>query len=307
MLQIGYMVRKFLVSIFIFLVTSASFSLLRPSFARAQDCGGPIPPAPLGIKAVTGLKAGEVTLFWQEAAHANRYAVAYGKASNNYSYGANNIGGEHSRSYTVKSLIPGVRYYFRVAAARDCSSSPFSAEVSAVAGGGKTVIPATPALSAKPPSTSSYPSLPSPTLGPVGKQMLKAVSGPRAGEVTLSWQPADSADNYHLVYGRQLGKFEYGALNLGNIASFTVGHLTPGATYYFALVPLVGGRPLYTTSAVAGQAKGAVFSRTQVIHTTREALITPPPAQVTLPPPPPTLFEQSGSTLVPSPEATSTP
>lgn len=106
------------------------------------------------------------------------------------------------------------------------------------------------------------------------KQNLTAVSGPKVGEVTLYWQMADSEDNYHLVYGREKDKFEYGALRVGKITSFNVRFLSPGTTYYFALVPLMGERPLYTTDSVKAIAQRPV----EIVEVTEESLVKPEPS-----------------------------
>lgn len=293
----------FLVAILL-LVTSAFF----PHRVSAQECGAS-PSAPTNVKAVSGPKAGEVILFWDGAAHANRYAVAYGTKSNSYQYGAHNIGGEPARSYTIKSLQPGVRYYFRLAAARDCSSSPFSSEVSAVAKGakvevkkeGEKVVVGAPKAEVVPVTTVIS------TSGPVGKPRLSVRSGPRVGEVTLSWQHVDSAEDYHLVYGRTLGKYEYGALNIGKVDRFIVRSLQPGTTYYFAIIPIFNNRPLYTTEAVKGVARADVT----VIQTTPEALIKPKEFKVPVVKTEPTKAPSTKTEEVPlatsSPEAKTTP
>lgn len=249
----------------------SSLTLFKPPMVKAEGCGGPVPQAPVKVSAVSGPKSGEVTLYWSESAYADRYAVAYGTASNKYLYGANNIGGTASRFYTVKYLQPGVKYYFRIAAAHGCTSSPFSKEFSAVSGGGVQMVSQPVVMTEKPVVKTSVPVSTVMSSGPVGKQMLKAVTGPRIGQVTLSWRHADTADNYHLVYGTEHGKFQYGALNIGKITSFTVKYLVPGKTYHFALVPVANGQALYTTDQVMVPAGYPV----EVVQTTKEALMMP--------------------------------
>src|SRR3989338_1621636 len=110
------------------LISASALALLSPPKASA-GCGGPYPPKPAKVWAKSGPAGGEVTLYWDEVPYANRFAVAYGMSSGKYTYGADNIGGTQSRSYTVKGLNPGGRYAFVLAAARDCASSPFSSEI----------------------------------------------------------------------------------------------------------------------------------------------------------------------------------
>jgi hypothetical protein len=266
-----------LISIFSFILIFTSLTSVVPKQIYASGCGGLTPSKPQTVKAVSGPNAGEVTLFWDQVPYANRYAIAYGTQSHNYIYGADNIGGEQSRSYTVKSLTPGVKYYFSMAAAHDCQSSPFSSEISAVATGGTVYANPTtvyqPAVTA--PSVQSY--VPAQTYqaqvsASVGKQNLHAYAGPGIGEVTLNWNHADNADNYHLVYGREGGKPTYGALNIGKVNSFNVKSLVPGAQYHFALVPVVSGRALYTTPEVVVYAKAVPVEVVQV-----EANVIPQP------------------------------
>jgi len=109
--------------------------------------------------------------------------------------------------------------------------------------------------------------------GPVGKQSLWAKPGPSIGQVSLYWKQADSANNYHLVYGTQPGKEQYGALNIGNTTWYTVKHLAAGTRYYFALVPLFNGRPLYTTSWVSATALWPV----EVVQIAAPVVTTPTP------------------------------
>lgn len=207
----------------------------------AGDCGGPYPPQPSRVSAKTGPGAGQVTISWDEVSYANRYAVAYGTESGHYLYGADNIGGQSSRSYSVGYLNPGQKYYFRLSAARDCSASPFSEEFSAVSGWGQVVMPKTGGASSVSMAAPSSP-------------VLKAWTGPGVGQVSLSYVSADDADNYHLVYGEKRGEYQYGALNIGKTNSYTVSRLVPGRGYYFAIVPQKGDRALYTSEAVWARA-----------------------------------------------------
>lgn len=271
-------------------------TLLNPKAVKAEGCNGTAPSVPTKVSAVSGPSGGEVTIFWDALSFANRYALAYGTVSNKYIYGADNIGGEQARSYTVKSLQPGVKYYFRLAAAKDCASSPFTSEISAVAGGGAVVQASAPIVS-KPVTQVGSPSQPVVSSGPIGKTKLSATSGPRVGEVTLTWQNVDNAQDYHLVYGHSAGKYQYGALNIGRVNKFIVGKLTPGATYYFAIIPILG-QPLYTTDPVMGVASAPV----EVVQTTPENLIQPKtPESVTQP------EVSSSPTVVVPTEAVSSP
>lgn len=255
----------------------ALFSLqaLRPKFALADNtCGGLVPPAPTKLRAVSGPKAGQVTLYWEPSIYATKYSVAYGTSSDKYMYGADNIGGENARSYTVGYLNPNTAYYFRISASRECTS-PFSDEVHAVSAGGQQgVVTAAPKASEKivtaVPTVQQTRTL---STGPVSKEELWAKSGPKPGEVTLYWKNVGSADNYHLVYGTEKGKYKYGALNIGKLTWFTVRKLNPGTVYYFALVPVSNGTALYTTNEVSSQAMVSV----QVVQTTPDALIQPQP------------------------------
>ncbi len=248
---------------FVLILTLISLStLMRPQAAKAADCGGPVPPKPMKVWAKPGPSGGQVTLYWDASPYANRYAVAYGTMSNKYMYGADNIGNENSRSYTVKSLVPGAKYYFRLAAANGCSSSPFSDEVMAQATGG-AVMEAVKVASAV-------------VSKGVGKQMLWAKAGPRVGEVTLYWVNNENAENYHLVYGTEHGKFKYGQLNIGKVNKFTVGKLVAGRQYHFALVPVMNGQAMYTTPQVMANAYGG-----EVVVTTKENLIQPKPKVTT--------------------------
>lgn len=268
----------------VLILTIVNLKVFTTRTVYAADCGSPVPPAPVHVTAVSGPGSGEVTLYWDSAPYANRYAVAYGTESNKYLYGAENIGGAEARVYTVKSLNTGTRYFFRLAAARDCSSSPLSGEVSAVSTGGQSVSSAVAEVkevkAVQPVSN----------VQPVQGGFM-GVAGPNTGEVTL-FPGSSSAENYHLVYGLESGKYIYGALNLGKFSKYTVKSLIPGRIYHFALVPVAGGVAQKTTGEIAVR---AMADSLQVVNTSPDALIperpfTPP--QVT---PPPEIFDNPTS------------
>lgn len=265
--------------IFLLILFLTSLSAFTPKKIIAAN-GGLTPPAPQKVWAKSGPMMGEITIYWSEASYANRYAVAYGTVSNKYLYGADNIGGESSRSYVVKSLTPGMKYYFRIAGVHDRSSSPFSVEFSGVAmGTGKKATVVSPKIVSKSPQTVWQKSSPPSEAQPMkasGKYDLWTKSGPKDGEVTLYWKQGENADNYHIVYGTEMGKYQYGVLNTGATNHYTIGKLVPGKTYYFALVPVMHNQAQYTTSAVAGISRSTVA----VVVTTKEALIQPKKAPV---------------------------
>ncbi|OGG03209.1 hypothetical protein A2W14_02180 [Candidatus Gottesmanbacteria bacterium RBG_16_37_8] len=253
------------------ILTLFSLTAFRPLGVAANECGGPYPPKPGKVWAKSGPTGGEVTLYWDEVAYADRYAVAYGRESGNYVYGATNIGGSNARSYTVKGLTPGIKYYFSLAAARDCTSSPFSNEVTAWAGGAAPLSGASASqggVTVRSGGTDmSY------QTKPQTASNLSVWSGPGVGQVTMKWWHKEDVDNYHVVYGTAMGQYQYGALNIGKVTQFTVGSLSPGKAYYFALVPVKGDRALYTGQAVRGVAKGYPVS--EVVMTNPANLMKP--------------------------------
>jgi hypothetical protein len=78
--------------------------------------------------------------------------------------------------------------------------------------------------------------------GPVNRNLLSVKSGPKKGEVTLSWTRYYSDyGKYGIVYRNAPGKYTYGVLNAGNSSSqsntytYVVGSLKSGTKYYFAI------------------------------------------------------------------------
>lgn len=250
---------KFIFPIFVILISFIKMSLSSPVFA--SECNAP--QVPSHVSAVSGPSGGEVTLYWDQSPGANRYAVAYGNSSGEYMYGADHIGEEPSRSYTVSSLTPGATYYFVLSAANGSCASGFSQEVKAVSGA----------------RTSSNPSMSS------GSLQVIRTSNP--DEVKLSWNEVSGATDYHVVYGKTAQVNEYGALNIGKQTHFTVGKLTPGVTYYFSIIPVKNGQAANPVGPVSVSNLDTVKNtQTQVV------IITPQPTKSSAVNPVPTIKAQ---------------
>ena len=110
------------------------FAFQKPSELKATHCTAPKPgSAPKLISAVPHDKS--VTLTWTEAQDpVTYYLLAYGTSPNSFEYGAPNVGGRETTSYTVSELKNGVKYYFRVRAVNDCKPGKFSNKITAVPG-----------------------------------------------------------------------------------------------------------------------------------------------------------------------------
>jgi hypothetical protein len=74
--------------------------------------------------------------------------------------------------------------------------------------------------------------------GPTGLNYIRTEAGPGAGQITLNWQRYNSdVTGYMIQYGTAPGKYQYSTVLLGNVATTTIGYLTPGIRYYFRLIP----------------------------------------------------------------------
>lgn len=66
--------------------------------------------------------------------------------------------------------------------------------------------------------------------------LFQPSSSSKSGKVTLSWNPVAKATTYTLAYGLSSRNYIYGAVNIGNVTSYTVNSLTPGQKYYFSVL-----------------------------------------------------------------------
>jgi len=101
----------------------------------ASDCYAFPPTSAPSLLSVISIAKDKVKLNWKKATGTvTHYALSYGKVSENYIYGAANIGNQDTTEYTVGSLAIGTTYYFVVRAVNNCAPGAFSNELSATVG-----------------------------------------------------------------------------------------------------------------------------------------------------------------------------
>lgn len=127
------MARRFFL-VFILLLSYFLFMPHTLSDVNATHCTAQRPgSAPILTSATPQDKS--VTLTWIEAQDpVTYYLVAYGRSANIIEYGAPNIGGRGTISFTVGELTNGVKYYFRVRAVNNCKPGKFSNKLPAIPG-----------------------------------------------------------------------------------------------------------------------------------------------------------------------------
>ncbi len=252
--------KKFL--LFLLVLTSASLFSPKSILAADQTTNSH------WLVAKPGPMAGEVTLTWRHAEDANNYHLVYGTEHGKFKYGATNIG--WINSFTVRGLVPGREYHFALVPVKNDVALYTTVQAMAKAASGQVMMEKKAPSPAVVQPKAAAPVATTVTV-PGNKHWLMAKPGPKSGEVTLSWRHAEDANNYHLVYGTEHGKFKYGALNIGWITGLTVRGLVPGKEYHFALVPVKNDVALYTTTQAMAVAAGGV----EVVQTTPEALRMP--------------------------------
>ncbi len=157
---------------------------------------------------VASVAAAGVTLAWDPSPddRVTNYRVYWGYQSRTYT-GSFDVG--NVTNATVGSLVAGTHYFFAVTATTpEGLESDYSNEV-------------------------DY-TVPLPPLTP---PVLEVQAGATPEEARLLWTAtADPAvDNYRVYWGTQSGNYT-GWFDAGKVTSAVVGSLTPGATYFFAVV-----------------------------------------------------------------------
>lgn len=206
----------FILFLYIFLAT------LSPSYAIVS---GPVEP--FSFSANSGSEIGTVKITWIDNNDIEKYNLLYGTSANNLNFGVVDMGFQRKKTneFTIKSLIPGQTYYFKLCGIRgggDVESGP----IMAVSASNKT-------LSTKSFYYSSIKNYQMPYLFTINYSNT-------SGSINVTWFDDDSADKYNIVYGLDPNNFSYGFQNMPYNANFSntfaVNYLTPGKTYYFSLV-----------------------------------------------------------------------
>jgi predicted phage tail protein len=174
-----------------------------------------LPSAPKNLTAIAGNR--NVTLTWEPPADnggaaVTNYTIYYGPSSGNYTH---SITIENITHYTLSGLTNGITYFFAVSAINKAGESERSNEVSA--------IPCT---------------VPSPP--------RNLTAAPGNANVSLNWEvPEDDGGmpitSYTIYYGTSPGNYTYN-ITVSNVTNYTIGDLTNGIRYYFAVsaINLVG-------------------------------------------------------------------
>lgn len=203
-------ITKFFLPVFLFLFLNAN-----KVFAVTS---GPV--SPYSFSAATGTKSGTVKITWyDDGSLSTKYNLYYGTSADKLIYAVPNLYhySKQVNEFLVESLTPNQTYYFKLDGISG-ETYTTSGPVIAKASNGKIN------------STIS-------TSKPYG---FSLTYGPKSGTVNITWTDDFTADKYDIVYGTKPNQYLYGVHgvsykeNSKNI--FTIGALTPGKTYYFALV-----------------------------------------------------------------------
>lgn len=195
------------------------------------------------LQAHPGSENGTVTLTWQDRDFVDTYNIAYGEQSGHYNYGVTDIG--KVASYTIGGLVPGQTYYFVISPVDNEEAQAYALEASAQASGTQaektyheqeavhTTTTEQTAVSAMPAHQENTEMS---IYNDENKNFhLTARPGSETGTVTLTWDNKGYVDNYSIVYGPSQGNYIWGVSHIGEVGEYTVGALTPGQTYYFAI------------------------------------------------------------------------
>jgi hypothetical protein len=101
------------------------------SDSSSGSCSAPSPGKAPWLYAAVAKSSSSIELYFTNSGDPyDHYALEYGTSAGNYQWGATDIGGKGTRTYTVTSLNPNTTYYFRVRAGNDCATGEWSNELS---------------------------------------------------------------------------------------------------------------------------------------------------------------------------------
>ncbi len=141
-----------------------------PAPAGPPVCSDSSPSsAPFIYSLIPGTNSIQIN-FSQAGEPVSYYALEYGQEPGKYIYGATNIGGKGTTSYTVGSLSPGTSYYVRVRGGNGCATGPWSNEAVGRTLGGffvPTAVKEKPSPTPIPTSTATPTLIPTPVASPI--------------------------------------------------------------------------------------------------------------------------------------------
>jgi len=208
-----------------FFFVSLSFLFLTTSQILAIS--GPVNP--FSFNATTGDQSGTVKITWYDDGYlTKKYNLLFGTSADNFEYSAIDIYHQagQSNEFVVTQLNPNQTYYFKLDAFSGGSYFT-SGPISATAGNGKT-------------SIVQYSTSSSSALSSSSSFNFYLTYGSKSGTINVNFTDNETADKYDIVYGTTAGDYIYGAHSISftqnSTNSFPINFLTPGKTYYFALV-----------------------------------------------------------------------
>lgn len=96
------------------------------------SCSAQVPGKAPWLYAAVAKSSSSIELYFTDSGGSyDHYALEYGTDSSRYQWGASNIGGKGTRTYTITDLSPNTTYYFRVRAGNDCAPGAWSNELAA--------------------------------------------------------------------------------------------------------------------------------------------------------------------------------
>lgn len=195
------------------------YSVMRVEWTRTSAIA--VPRAPQLM--TTEVKNQAVALKWQPALNAAGYNVKYGTSPGTYTTTVD-VGNTLSKDIT--GLTNNNSYYFSVTAYNASGDSALSNETAAV-----LAAPAAP--------------------------MARRAYAETAGNIAVEWQSVPGATGYKVKFGTASGSYKT-TIDVGNNLGQLVTGLTPGITYYFAVIAYNGIGESTASSEMSTAAAGAL-------------------------------------------------